>query len=185
MNLSPREKRMIKVGTVLVVAMMAVKFAVVPWTAHWTDLRDHLQTQEAELAAINRDVARLTHLDHRLTSRYGPAATKPLAFEDEALPAFHKAVQTAVETSGFQLAAVDPQLPASIKSAPDLASMTLRVTGTCQPPQLVKLLDGVRSAQCLIFVERIHVQAGAVPQKPQELAVTLTLATLVKERPSR
>jgi hypothetical protein len=184
MNLSPREKRMVRIGSVLVIAMLAVKFAILPWTAHWSELRDHLHAQETELAAMNRDAARMAHLNRRLTNRYGPAAVKPRPFGDEAQPAFHKAVQTALQSSGFKLASLDPQSSASIKTAPGLASMTLRVTGTCQPSQLIKLLDDIRLAECLVFVDRMHVQSGA-PQKPQELAVTLTLATLVKERPAR
>ena len=180
MNISARDRRALIVGISALAVILVLKFAVMPGIDYWLATRDSIRNANATLEAYKIKLKRLEYLNKRLAHTYGQSIEKPLTDLKSTRIHFHKAVQDVIKTSGIQMQSLQPQAVRSIKKhVPGVAVLPVRVVGKCQLPQLAKCLAQVRAAPCLIIVDRVDIASD--PKKPNELSVTMVLATFVEE----
>lgn len=177
MNLTQRDKRAILVGVIVIVAAFAVRFAGLPMYDRWQTARLDIAAHRAALADIERRTGRLATSHVMLKQTYGDAVSKPLEDIHKTQLQFHKTVQDLLKSAGVAYTSIQPQTPRAVRDA-GVTMVSLRVTGMCQLPQLTKCLASLREAEQLVIVERIDVTADE--KKPNQLSLTLTLATVAE-----
>lgn len=183
MKLSPRDRRAILFCVVAVGGIALVHSALLPWLDGWGEVRDGLAAADRQLHDAESKARRLSRQRRRLEEAYGPAAEAKL---DDAEPARAKFMKAAVEglgQAGLQVKSVQPAAPQPLREVPGASLISLEVQAAGQMPQLVKWLDGLRSAPTLTLVDRLGVTA--TPQAPGNLNLTFVLSTLAEGEPAR
>lgn len=175
MNLTPRDRKVIRLGIVVVVTAIALKFAVMPLINKWQSARTDIVAHRAAIAAIDQRVNRLRAMHTLLQPAYGKAMEQPLSDVNTTRLAFHKCVQDLFKSSGIAFDSIQPQETRKLRDVAGVVTVGLRITGTCQLPQLTKCLTEMRRAEHIFIVESVDVTSDA--KKPGHLAVTMLLST--------
>ncbi|MAE65369.1 MAG: hypothetical protein CMJ18_13945 [Phycisphaeraceae bacterium] len=182
MNISARDRRAVLTGALLLVAIFVVRYAVMPWIDHWTDVRAAIDVDHRRLVDIERQTRRVELLDRQLDRTYGSAARRPLEDVPATQVAFHKTVKQVLTEAGIGFERIDEQSVRPLKRVPGTVLVALQVRGRCKIDQLAKFLARTHQADMLILVERIS--ASKRSDKPDQLDVVLVLTTLAEKRPA-
>ena len=151
-----------------------------PWTDHWLEVRDETATDRAQLAHLERKVAKIVLQRDKVAKAYGPGASRTLGDVEATQVSLLTAVQKVCQTAGFAPTDYQPQGSRPLPSVPDMVIVRIQLRGKCKLPQLVKCLAELRKAETLVFAERLSATNSS--KKPGELDVTLVLATLAERK---
>ena len=182
MNLSDRDRRALIIGSVLLAALLVVRFAVLPWLDDWRQVRDRIDSTTETLHSLDRKVKRRDHLHEQLARTYGPAASKPLTDVQTTQVAFHKTVQDVLGAAGIKFESIKSQPVKPIRKLPGISLVPVQISGKCQIAQLAKFLAQAQRADMVMIVDRMNVSVNA--KKRTELSVTMVLATLAQKEQS-
>ena len=183
MTLSKRDRRALILGSCGLAILLIVRFAVMPWTDHWLDVRDQTAVARAEIAHLEQKVTKIVLQRARTAKAYGPGANRKVGDVETERMNLLKAVQKVCQTAGFAPTDYPPQVTRPLRSVPDMVIVRIQLQGKCKLPQLVKCLAGLRKAETLVFAERVTAVNSA--KKPGELDITLVLATLAERKEKR
>jgi hypothetical protein len=185
MNLTPRDRRAVLLGSIALAAILVVRFAVVPWWDSWRQARDRTEACRAQLTRLGVDLSKLASYQDTAVKLYGPSVLEPLKPSEAARIAFTKTVQDVLRAGGINFESITPQPSRDVPDLPDdVELLPLQVKGKCEVAQLAKCLAGMPKATMPVIVDRIQVTNS--PTKPGQLEVTMVLATLAqRERNER
>jgi len=179
-KLSQRDKRVLVVGAVAAGLILIAYYAVIPALAHWKDLKDQLDNQQAVLENIGLSDSPQARLEQKRLAQTVPAFEMPQK-EDQQRQLFAEAFYRQVRQSGIRLTN-PPQFEARVKPHPDktlgLSILRLRCSGTCRFGQAMELLAALYENPYLYTVEEMHLACGE--RNREEMNLTLIVTTLCK-----
>ena len=177
-KMTPRDRRAVLLGIGALLAVIVIRWMLVPWVASWQQARQDITVAREELTSLEDQLRRYLSQRQRLTAMYGAAVAKPLEDMEPATLRFAEAVQGVVGRSGISNPAYQPQQPKAVPDAPGVEMVTLRMVGRCQLPQLANCLAELRKADSLIVVDSLV--ANGDPRQQGQMEVTLILSTPAK-----
>ena len=178
-NLSQRDRRAVIFGVAALLAVVVVRWGVVPFIGSWQQAREEAAVNAQHLSSLEDQLRSLLGQRQRLEDMYGSGVRKPLEGLEAATLKFNQAVQTVVRESGIREAKYTPQSPKPLPELRGVQTIGMRVAGQCQLPQLTKCLSDLRKADSLIIVDSFTVSSDE--SKPGNLDVTFVLATLTSQ----
>ena len=183
MKLTDRDRRAMTVGGICLVALLIVRFAVMPWVDQWSAARDRAASLRVELSKLNDQSNDLQMLSRMLDKAYGEAPGKPLEDVENTQIAFNKSVQEMLKAGGIGFQSIKEQNPRPIKKIPNTWWVSVEVDGKGKVDQLAKCLAAIRKTEQLIVVDRITAKNDQ--KKPGNLSLKLVLGTLAYEEGRR
>ncbi|MCJ7543330.1 MAG: type II secretion system protein M [Phycisphaerae bacterium] len=179
-QMTPHDRRAILLGAAALLAVVVVRWVLVPWAISWQQARQEITVAQSQLDALENQVRRHLSQRDRLTAMYGNAVAKPLEDMEPATLRFGEAVQAVMGRSGIRDPAYQPQQPRGVPGAPEVEMVTLRMTGRCQLPDLARCLAELRRADSLIVVDSLVATGDTRPQQQGQMEVTMLLSTPAK-----
>ena len=183
MKLTDRDRRVLVVGGTCLVALLIVRFAVMPWVDHWSEARSRAASLRVEMSKLKSQSDDLQMLRRMLDKVYGEAPGKRLEDVESTQIAFNTSVQEMLKAGGIGFQSIK-KLPARpIKKITNTWWVSVEVDGKGKVDQLAKCLAAIRNAEQLIVVDRINVKNDQ--KKPGNLSLKLVLGTLAYEEGRR
>ena len=178
MKLSSHDRRVLLVGAVGLLAILLVRYAAMPWIDHWMLVRDEAVATRQELDELERRVRRVMGQRGRLVPAYGPGANKPLEDLEAASGGLYQAVQNVLGAAGLKEVTFEKQPSKPLRHIRNVHIVPLQVRGKCDQAQLAKCLAGLKTAESLVFVDRLT--ATNNEKKPGQLEIVMVLTTLAR-----
>jgi hypothetical protein len=179
-NLSPRDRRALLVGGIVLGAIVLLRLTLIPFWDSWSAARDRSETYGEELVALNSSLRRAVGQRERLARVYGPGVRQPLANEQTAKMNLFQSAKDVFGAGGVRLTEYQPQRARPLREIPNVSLVTLQVKGQCDLPKLVKSLHAMTQAKHLMFVQSMNINNNE--KQPGKLDVTLVLATLAETK---
>ncbi|MHC4717943.1 MAG: hypothetical protein ACYS5V_13295, partial [Planctomycetota bacterium] len=136
MNLSPRDRRAIRLGVIALAAIFLVRVAVMPWIDSWANARSRIAANRTAMTDLQGQVRRVLGRRRRLAGEYGPAVGKELPDAESAPVKLLQAVQGVLGKGGFKLTDYQPQPARPVRQGrddpiKDVLIVPLQVRGKC------------------------------------------------------
>jgi type II secretory pathway component PulM len=184
MKLSPRDRRAIVLGAVVLLGILAVRLVLVPWWDSWSDARERIQRCSAELEKMERKMDRLLRINKRLEEMYGSAAMKPIQDIETVRIHFPKTITDVLKAGGIGFEIITQRPGKALREVPGVEFVPFQIQGKCKVAQLAKCLAEMRKTKTLVILDRVTATAIQKKKKGKQeqgqLNVTLVLGTLVK-----
>ena len=178
MTLSPRDRRAVLLGGGTILLVVVYLYALSPWLASWSAARADVETAAINRAAADTDRARAAAILRQLGAYYGGGLATPLPPVAEVRVGFVKTVQELLKSNGLESKDLRSQPLQPIRETPGIGLVALEVE--CQGPvsSLMKTLAKLGQADRPIVVQRLRTEPD--PQRPDQMRVSMTLATFAK-----
>ncbi len=170
-NMSQRDKRAVKVGLIVVAAIVVVFFGL-QWFRHWKLVRTSLEARRKDLAMLNPNQPQKEGL-----LKIVPVFEMPIDEEDQRI-LFRNKLNEQLKRAGINSKPLE-FAPASKKPvAAGYRLVGLKCSGKCQFDQVLDLLSGLKANPYLVAVEEMSLKCDE--NNRQQVDLELTVSTLVK-----
>lgn len=176
MALTERDKRAVKLGAAVIGLGLIVRLIVMPFTAHWGELRETVSSHEQRITFIEQKLDRRDAVVTRQRPRFGPGIESPLQPVDSVQLSFPQAVQKALGSGGLGVSSVEPQGIRKLRDVAGVVMVSLRVRCGGGPDSLPQALASIQGAEQLIIVDSFDLSM-AKPGDRSNWSVTMLLST--------
>lgn len=174
--MSPRDRRAMLVGGVLIGVAVAYRLVLSPVVDRWGEARQSIAAQSSLVAQFEEKLEKRDDIRGRLEKRFGPGVNQPLKSIDEAQVAFPRSVQQAIERGGGQATQVEVQGSRRVRDLSGVEMLSLRVQVNCEPDAIPKMFAELAKAEMPVVVESVNL---SMPQRGQrqQWRATLVVST--------
>jgi hypothetical protein len=173
-QLTQREKRMLQIGAVCVIAIPALTYGT-NWLDHWGKIRTSLAAAKRELNGITIDNAKRAGLLSLVPvfEAPQPEETQKFLFRDKLYEQLKKA---GIKNEPLTFLAVK-----ATKKAP-YKVLRIKCKGQCKFEQLLDFLAVLKENPYLVGIEELSIQCDTKepPEKRKNVEINLTVSTFVK-----
>jgi hypothetical protein len=177
-SMSRRDKRALLFGIAAVVAIVVYLYIALPLFNDWTRIRDELNIYQSRLHDVRGQSA---GSQAKIVGLYQTVPFMELpADEDAQRKLFWDKTYDQVKQAGIKLTS-GPSYIASARRSKTAGpgSLRLKLSGTCNYTQLVKLLAGLNGNPYLVGIEELTVKTDE--KKPGKVNIDMTIETFVKQ----
>ena len=183
-QMSERDKYILKVGAVIVVLILFVRFVMLPSIGRWNTIKERVKNDEAIMANLGlTDSAQAGRELKRLVETV-PSFAIPLN-EDQQRQIFQEKFYEQLRSCRINVTS-PPQFQAQVRAHQDktlgLNIMRLKCRGTCRFRDAMNLLAKLYENPYLYSVEEMHLIIG--DRDRDEIDLTLVVTTLCQIRGS-
>ena len=176
MPVNERDKRAILLGMAVIGLGLIIRLVVMPFAAHWQDLRSSASSCEQRISLIEQKLNRRDALIERQCVRFGPGLRAPLEPVEITQRLFPQTVQKVLGKGGLGVSSVEPQGIHKLREAPGVVMVSLRVRCNGGPDSLPQALAEVQKAEQLIIIDSIDLSMTQ-PGDRKSWSVTLLVST--------
>lgn len=174
-KLSPRDRRVVKIGAICGGLILAYAFVLAPWLEDWADTRRALAAERKKLELI--DARGPAAARQAATLSIVPVLEMPESEEIQG-PLFRGRLNEQLNKAGIKIKSLG--FTPAVKSVPGAGFKLLRLQcrGKCNFSQVLDLLAHLNKNQYLVGIEEIRLKCD--PKKRNEMDLTLTASTFCK-----
>jgi Tfp pilus assembly protein PilO len=177
-KLTLREARMLQVGAVVVVVILAFTFGL-PWIDDWRVVRASIAESQAKLTGLEADQAQYAALRSMVPvfEAPQPEEKQKFLFRDKLHEQLRKA---GIDTQPLQMQDARP-----MKKGP-YAVLKIQCKGKGKFDQVLDFLAGLKENPYLVGIEELRLECDTKqpPEKREQVDVQLTVSTFVKAKQS-
>lgn len=180
MKLTTRDKRVLALGFLVALGIVAWSYVLSPMQERWRKARTMLQADRDELAKLQRVAAeRHKYVADRERLLEMVHETPDLAASQYIVPPLINSVQRAGQRCGVRITRYEPLMP-RIQESYAVYSLTMACQATLE--ELVNFLCDLQEHRPVIAVERVHIVPPADDATTEDLAVDLLLCTYAVQK---
>lgn len=174
MTLSPRDRRAIVGGGLLLLITLGAWYGLMPAWERWRAARELAIAQETSLESLTARLDRCDAMMDRLAGKFGPAVRRPVAGVEAVRAALPDEVQAMLGRAGVEYQSIELQSVQRLREAPGLTLVSVRVSATANPNAVAKLLALAAEADRVLLVDRLEMSRG---ERPDRWTLSVVFAT--------